>query len=57
MTVEAASPALIEKVRTAVSDDRGLYRIVNLPPGTYTAQLSGANGGTGMGLVEVYEVP
>jgi hypothetical protein len=36
VTVEASSPALIEKVRTAVSDDRGLFRIVNLPPGTYT---------------------
>jgi hypothetical protein len=35
-TVEAASPALIEKVRTAVTDGQGLYRIVNLPPGTYT---------------------
>jgi hypothetical protein len=36
VTVEASSPALIEKVRTAVTDDRGVYRIVNLPPGTYT---------------------
>ena len=36
VTVEASSPALIEKVRTAVTDDRGLYRIVNLPPGTYS---------------------
>ena len=36
VTVEAASPALIEKVRTAVTDDRGVYRIVNLPPGAYT---------------------
>src|SRR5688572_20427155 len=36
VTVEASSPALIEKVRTAVTDDRGLFRIVNLPPGTYT---------------------
>ncbi len=36
VTVEATSPALIEKVRTTVSDERGLYRIVNLPPGTYT---------------------
>jgi hypothetical protein len=45
VTVEASSPALIEKVRTAVSDDRGLYRIVNLPPGTYTVTfaLSGFN--------------
>src|ERR687896_461422 len=36
VTVEASSPALIEKVRTAITDDRGLYRIVNLPPGTYS---------------------
>ena len=35
MTVEAASPALIEKVRTAVSDGTGQYRIENLTPGTY----------------------
>lgn len=36
VTVEASSPALIEKTRTAVTDDRGLFRIVNLPPGTYS---------------------
>jgi hypothetical protein len=36
VTVEASSPALIEKVRTAVTDERGLFRIVNLPPGTYS---------------------
>jgi hypothetical protein len=34
--VEAASPALIEKVRTAVTDGNGRYRIENLVPGTYT---------------------
>jgi hypothetical protein len=28
-----------------------------LPPGAYTAQLSGADGGTGTGLIEIYEVP
>ena len=28
VTVEAASPVLIEKVRTAVTDDQGFYRIV-----------------------------
>jgi hypothetical protein len=33
VTVEAASPALIEKVRTAVTDGQGLYRIVDLRPG------------------------
>src|SRR5438093_8095746 len=36
VTVEAASPALIERVRTVVSDGQGLYRIVDLRPGTYT---------------------
>ena len=36
VTVEAASPALIERVRTAATDGTGLYRIVNLPPGLYT---------------------
>ncbi len=35
VTIEAASPALIEKVRTAVSDGAGLYRIENLTPGLY----------------------
>ena len=36
VTVEAASPALIEKVRTAITDAAGAYRIENLFPGTYT---------------------
>jgi hypothetical protein len=34
--VEATSPALIEKVRSATSDGTGQYRITNLPVGTYT---------------------
>ena len=36
VTVEAASPALIEKVRTGVTDTEGRYNIVDLRPGTYT---------------------
>jgi len=36
VTVEAASPALIEKVRTAVTDGQGQYKIVDLRPGVYT---------------------
>jgi hypothetical protein len=35
VTVEAASPALIEKVRTTVTDERGQYRLPELPPGVY----------------------
>src|SRR5262245_21423915 len=36
VTVEAASPALIEKVRTAVTDGQGQYKLIELNPGTYT---------------------
>ncbi len=36
VTVEAASPALIEKVRTVVTDGAGQYRVVDLRPGTYS---------------------
>ncbi len=36
VTVEAASPALIEKTRTVVTDESGLYKIIDLRPGTYT---------------------
>src|SRR5689334_5537229 len=36
VTIEASSPVLIEKSRTAVSDDTGRYRIIALNPGTYT---------------------
>jgi len=36
VTVEAASPALIEKVRSVVTDGTGQYRIEALRPGTYT---------------------
>jgi hypothetical protein len=40
VTVEAASPVLIEKVRSAVSDGTGQYRITELLPGTYTVTVS-----------------
>jgi len=36
VTVEAASPALIEKTRTAVTDGSGQFTVVDLRPGTYT---------------------
>ncbi len=35
VTVEATSPALIERARAAVTDGSGRYRIENLRPGTY----------------------
>jgi hypothetical protein len=40
VTVEASSPAIIEKVRTAVTDDQGRYRIEALRPGTYKLTFS-----------------
>ena len=46
VTVEASSPALIEGTRTATTDEAGLYRIIDLRPGTYvvTFMLAGFNG-------------
>jgi len=45
VTVEAASDVLIEKMRSAVSDDQGRYQIIDLRPGVYTVTftLSGFN--------------
>jgi len=45
VTVEVASPVLIEKVRSAVTDGAGTYRITELRPGTYsvTFTLEGFN--------------
>jgi hypothetical protein len=36
VTVEASSPALIEQVRSAVTDGAGRYAIIDLRPGAYT---------------------
>src|SRR5262245_13855700 len=40
VTVEAASPALTGKVRTAVTDGSGRYRIESLPSGAYSLTFS-----------------
>ena len=40
VTIEAASPSLIEQVRTANSDANGSYKIENLRPGVYTLSFS-----------------
>src|SRR5436190_16303710 len=54
VTVEVTSPALIEKVRTATTNDQGLYRIAALPVGTYTVTFTLTGFGTirreGVGL-------
>ena len=45
VTVEVSSPVLIERVRSAVTDSTGRYRLTNLPTGSYTltAALTGFN--------------
>jgi hypothetical protein len=40
VTVEATSPALIEKMRSAVTDGTGQYRVEDLRPGVYTVTFS-----------------
>src|SRR5262245_50456153 len=40
VTIEASSPALIERMRTAVSDDSGNWKVIELRPGTYTVTFS-----------------
>lgn len=46
VTVEASSPALIERTRTAVTDGAGLYRIVDLRPGVYSVTFTLGGFGT-----------
>ena len=40
VTVETSSPALIERVRSVVTDTTGQYRVVDLRPGTYLVTVS-----------------
>jgi hypothetical protein len=40
VTVEVSSPALIERVRTAATDETGQYKILELRPGTYAVHFS-----------------
>ena len=42
VTVEASSPALIEKTRMTVTDDKGEYRITELRSGAYTVTFTEA---------------
>ena len=46
VTVEVTSPSLIEKVRTATTNEQGLYRIAALPVGSYTVTFALTGFGT-----------
>ena len=53
--ISAASSAVGAFPLLAGSKDAAI--VITLMPGNYSAVVSGANGGTGAGLVEVYEIP
>jgi carboxypeptidase family protein len=46
VTVEAASPALIEGMRSAITDDQGRYRVEALRPGPYRVTFTVVGFGT-----------
>ena len=48
--------ALIQSLGLAPNDDREAVIVTTLTPGSYTALLTGKNGTTGVGLVEIYDV-
>lgn len=66
VSASSAFPAATAAEITAAAQATGAFALsagskdavllVTLPPGNYTAILSGADGGTGAGMVEVYEV-
>ena len=41
----------------ALQDSRESGIFTSLPPGAYTAILAGSSGGTGIGLIEIYNIP
>jgi acetyl esterase/lipase len=49
--------AVIVATGAAPSDDRESAIVATLPPGNYTAVVAGANGTTGVALVEIYDLP
>jgi hypothetical protein len=51
----SASQLLFHNLAPQDSRESGIF--LSLPPGAYTAILAGKNGGTGIGLVEVYNIP
>jgi hypothetical protein len=42
VTVEASSPVLIEKVRDAITDGQGQFKITDIQPGTYSLTFKAA---------------
>ena len=53
---DSAQAAAIQATGLAPTDDRESAILQTLAPGAYTAILSGANGGSGVGLAEIFEL-
>lgn len=47
----------LEATKIPPSNDKESAIVATLSPGAYTAIVAGKNGGTGVGLVEVYNLP
>ena len=52
---DASQVSYLETNHFAPSNDLESALVATLPPGSYTAAVTGKNGGTGVGLVEVYD--
>ena len=55
--VQVGAFALRETRNRVTRSGLDAVMLITLPPGAYTAQMSGLDGGTGIGLVELYEMP
>ena len=53
----AAAAASVGAFSWGASDTPDSAILVTLPPGAYTAQISGSSGDAGIALVEIYDVP
>jgi outer membrane protein assembly factor BamB/subtilisin family serine protease len=56
-TAQVAAAATSVAAFALAPDSRDSALLISLPPGSYTAQISGVNSATGAALVEVYEIP
>jgi hypothetical protein len=52
-----SSPVLLKAAAAAYANSSDSEVLLTLPPGGYTAQVSGADGGTGVSLCAIYQLP
>jgi hypothetical protein len=54
LNLRAMQPTAIQATTLAPADPREAAILITLQPGAYTAIVSGANGGVGVGIIEVF---